>query len=231
MEVRQGVFYGVGVGPGDPELLTTKALRTLERCSVIAAPRTKSGEMLALDIVRQAMPLEGKTILPLEFTMSRDPAVLRASRLRASETIAARLSAGQDVAMLNLGDVSIYATFGYLMDMLTGEGYKAVMVPGVPSFCAVAARLGASLTTVSSPLHILPGGSSSLAEQLDLPGTKVLMKSGRQLPQAVETLRQKGLLQQAAMVRDCGLPTEQVCRDLTRLPEETGYFATVIVKE
>ncbi|EOS66754.1 precorrin-2 C(20)-methyltransferase [Oscillibacter sp. 1-3] len=231
MEVRQGVFYGVGVGPGDPELLTTKALRTLERCSVIAAPRTKSGEMLALDIVRQAMPLEGKTILPLEFTMSRDPAVLRASRLRASETIAARLSAGQDVAMLNLGDVSIYATFGYLMDMLTGEGYKAVMVPGVPSFCAVAARLGASLTTVSSPLHILPGGSSSLAEQLDLPGTKVLMKSGRQLPQAAEVLRQKGLLEKAAMVRDCGLPTEQVCRDLTRLPEETGYFATVIVKE
>ncbi len=231
MEVRQGVFYGVGVGPGDPELLTTKALRTLERCSVIAAPRTKSGEMLALDIVRQAMPLEGKTILPLEFTMSRDPAVLRASRLRASETIAARLSAGQDVAMLNLGDVSIYATFGYLMDMLTGEGYKAVMVPGVPSFCAVAARLGASLTTVSSPLHILPGGSSSLAEQLDLPGTKVLMKSGRQLPQAAEVLRQKGLLEKAAMVRDCGLPTEQVCRDLTQLPEETGYFATVIVKE
>ena len=231
MEVRQGVFYGVGVGPGDPELLTTKALRTLERCSVIAAPRTKSGEMLALDIVRQAMPLEGKTILPLEFTMSRDPAVLRASRLRASETIAARLSAGQDVAMLNLGDVSIFATFGYLMDMLTGEGYKAVMVPGVPSFCAVAARLGASLTTVSSPLHILPGGSSSLAEQLDLPGTKVLMKSGRQLLQAAEVLRQKGLLEKAAMVRDCGLPTEQVCRDLTRLPEETGYFATVIVKE
>lgn len=231
MEVRQGVFYGVGVGPGDPELLTTKALRTLERCPVIAAPRTKSGEMLALDIVRQAMPLEGKTILPLEFTMSRNPAVLRASRLRASETIAARLSAGQDVAMLNLGDVSIYATFGYLMDILTGEGYKAVMVPGVPSFCAVAARLGASLTTVSSPLHILPGGSSSLAEQLDLPGTKVLMKSGRQLPQAAEVLRQKGLLEKAAMVRDCGLPTEQVCRDLTRLPEETGYFATVIVKE
>lgn len=231
METRQGILYGVGVGPGDPELLTTKALRTLERCSVIAAPRTKSGEMLALDIVRQAMPLEGKTILPLEFTMSRDPAVLRASRLRASETIAARLSAGQDVAMLNLGDVSIYATFGYLMDMLTGEGYKAVMVPGVPSFCAVAARLGASLTTVSSPLHILPGGSSSLAEQLDLPGTKVLMKSGRQLPQAAEVLRQKGLLEKAAMVRDCGLPTEQVCRDLTRLPEETGYFATVIVKE
>ena len=231
MEVRKGVFYGVGVGPGDPELLTLKALRTLERCPVIAAPRTKSGETLALDIVRRAMPLEGKTILPLEFTMSRDPAVLRASRLRAAEAIAAHLAAGLDTAMLNLGDVSIYATFGYLMDILAGEGYEAVMVPGVPSFCAVAARLGTSLTTVSSSLHILPGFGGSLEEQLSLPGTKVLMKSGRQLPQAVETLRQKGLLQQAAMVRDCGLPTEEVCRDLTQLRPDTGYFATVIVKE
>lgn len=231
MDVRQGVFYGVGVGPGDPELLTVKALKTLEHCPVIAAPRTRSGETLALDIVRQAVSLEGKTILPLDFTMSRDPAVLRQSRLRAAEAIMAHLSAGRDTAMLNLGDVSIYATFSYLMDILTDRGYEAVMVPGVPSFCAVAARLGTSLTTVSSPLHILPGSGGSLAELLDLPGTKVLMKSGRQLPQAAEALRQRGLLEKAAMVRDCGLPTEQVCRDLTHLPQDTGYFATVIVKE
>lgn len=231
MDVRQGVFYGVGVGPGDPELLTVKALKTLERCPVIAAPRTRSGETLALDIVRQAVSLEGKTLLPLDFTMSRDPAVLRQSRLQAAEAIAAHLSAGRDVAMLNLGDVSIYATFGYVMDILTDRGYEAVMVPGVPSFCAVAARLGTSLTTVSSPLHILPGSDGSLAELLDLPGTKVLMKSGRQLPQAAEALRQRGLLEKAAMVRDCGLPTEQVCRDLTHLPEDTGYFSTIVVKE
>lgn len=231
MDVRQGIFYSVGVGPGDPELLTVKALKTLEHCPVIAAPRTRSGETLALDIVRQAVSLEGKTILPLDFTMSRDPAVLRQSRLRAAEAIMAHLSAGRDTAMLNLGDVSIYATFSYLMDILTDRGYEAVMVPGVPSFCAVAARLGTSLTTVSSPLHILPGSGGSLAELLDLPGTKVLMKSGRQLPQAAEALRQRGLLEKAAMVRDCGLPTEQVCRDLTHLPQDTGYFATVIVKE
>ena len=231
MEVRQGVFYGVGVGPGDPELLTVKALRTLERCPVIAAPRMRSGETLALDIVRQAVSLEGKTVLPLDFTMSRDPAVLRESHLRAAEAIAAHLSAGRDVAMPNLGDVSIYATFGYLMDIVTAAGYESVMIPGVPSFCAVAARLGISLTAPDSPLHILPGGGASLEEQLDLPGTKVLMKSGRQLPQAAEALRRKGLLEKSAMVRDCGLPTEQVCRDLSCLPENTGYFATVIVKE
>ncbi len=231
MEMRPGVFYGVGVGPGDPELLTVKALRTLERCEVIAAPRTKGGETLALDIVRQAVSLEGKTILPLDFTMSRDPAVLRASHLRAAEAVAAHLTAGRAVAMPNLGDVSIYATFAYVADILTARGYEAVMVPGVPSFCAVAARLGVSLTTAASSLHILPAGRDALEEQLDLSGTKVLMKSGRQLPQAAEALRKRGLLEKAAMVRDCGLPTEQVCRDLRRLPQDPGYFATVIVKE
>lgn len=229
--MTRGVCWGVGVGPGDPELITLKAARVLERCPVIAAPRTQSGEMLALDIVRGAVDLSGKTILPLAFTMSQDRAVLQASHEAAADAVQPYLDRGQDVAMPNLGDVSIYATFGYLMDILAGEGYEAVMVPGVPSFCAVAARLGTSLTTVSSPLHILPGFGGSLEEQLSLPGTKVLMKSGRQLPQAVETLRQKGLLQQAAMVRDCGLPTEEVCRDLTQLRPDTGYFATVIVKE
>lgn len=230
MEVKRGVFYGVSVGPGDPELLTLKALRVLEACSVIAAPQTGSGDTLAMDIVRQAVSLEGKPLLPLPFTMAQDPALRQEAHQRAAWEIENFLAAGRDVAMLNLGDVSIYATFGYLMDILTADGYEAVMIPGVPSFCAVAARLGLSLTTASAPLHILPGGGS-LAGQLDFPGSKVLMKSGRQLPQAAQILRQKGLLERSAMVRDCGLPTEQVCRDLSQLPEDTGYFATVIVKE
>ena len=231
MEVRKGVFYGVGVGPGDPELLTLKALRTLERCPVIAAPRTKSGETLALDIVRRAMPLEGKTILPLEFTMSRDPAVLRASRLRAAEAIAAHLAAGLDTAMLNLGDVSIYATFGYLMDILAGEGYEAVMVPGVPSFCAAAARLDATLVRWGAPLHVIPVGKGPVKPLLERPGGKVLMKAGRGLPEIADALRATGQLERAALVEDCGLPGERVWTDWEHIPEDVGYFATVIVKE
>ena len=72
--MKKGVFYSVGVGPGDPELITLKAVRTLERCPVVAAPQTKNGEMLALSIARQAVSLEGKTVVPLHFTMSRDKA-------------------------------------------------------------------------------------------------------------------------------------------------------------
>ena len=230
MELKRGVFYCVGIGPGDPELLTLKAVRTLERCPVVAVPRTKSGETLALEIVRGAMPLEGKTILPLDFSMSRDHAVLRAAHQRAAEAVEAHLAAGRDVAMPNLGDVSIYSTCAYLMDILTARGYEAVMIPGVPSFCAVAARLGTSLTTMHAALHIFPG-SGAVEEQLDLPGTKVLMKSGKQLPQVAEALGRKGLLDRAARVWNCGLPEEGVCRDLSKVPENAGYFATIIVKE
>lgn len=234
MGMKKGVFYGVGVGPGDPELMTVKAIRTLERCPVIAAPKTASGEMLALDIARQALPAEilaEKTILPLFFTMDRDKAKQHAAHLTAAEEIERYLSAGQDVAMLNLGDVSIYATYSYLMEILGAKGYQTVMVPGVPSFCAVAARLGVSLTQGEEPLHIIPARSAATEQALDLPGTKVLMKSGKRLSQTVQALKEKGMLEQAAMVQNCGLPGEAVYTDLGALPDTAGYFATILVGE
>lgn len=229
--VKRGVFYGVGIGPGDPELLTLKAVRVLEACRVIAAPQTHSGETLALDIASRAVDLTGKKILPLYFSMARDRQQQRQAHLEAAQVVREELDRGEDVAMLNLGDVSIYATYSYLMEMLRGEGYETVMIPGVPSFCAVAARLGVSLTEMNSPLHIVPAGGGPLEETLELPGTKVLMKSGRRIPQVLEALEAHGLTEKSALVRDCGLPTEEVCEDLRHPPEGTGYFATIIVKE
>ena len=85
--MKKGVFYSVGVGPGDPELITLKAVRTLERCPVVAAPQTKNGEMLALSIAQQAVSLEGKTVVPLHFTMSRDKAQQHAAHLAAAQFV------------------------------------------------------------------------------------------------------------------------------------------------
>lgn len=221
------IFYGVSAGPGDPELLTLKALRVIEKCPVIAVPRTAGGGMLALDIARGAAELEGKTILPLEFSMSPDPDVLHRAHIRAAELVEVHLKAGRDVAMLSIGDVSVYSTFGYIMDILKERGYETVMIPGVPSFCAAAARLGISLASGDEPLHILPRGD--FAEELS--GTRVLMKSGKRLPCVVEKLKRLGLAEKSAAVQNCGLPTEQVCRGLDGLSEDAGYFTTIIVKE
>ena len=231
MEVKQGILYGVGVGPGDPELLTLKAVRLLERCPVIAAPQTKSGETLALDIVRQTLPLDGKTILPLYFSMERDKALIHAAHEKAADSIQVHLDAGEDVAMLNLGDVSIYATWGYVMDIVRKRGYETAMIPGIPSFCAAAARLDTTLVSWGSPLHVIPAGRAPLEPQLELPGGKVLMKAGHSFPRIVEALKQTGQLNRAALVEDCGLPDERVCTDLGKCPKNIGYFATVIVKE
>ena len=225
----KGIFYAVGVGPGDPELMTRQACRVLEQCPVIAAPQTASGEMLALTIAEGSISMEGKTILPLSFAMSRDEAVRRDGYARAADRIAARLEAGQDTAMVNLGDVSIYATAYYVLDVLRSRGYSVRMIPGVPSFCAVAAALGRSLTDMNTPLHVYPGGAVDLQQALDAPGTKVLMKSGSAIHTVAQTLSRMGKAEESAMVANCGLPGQQVFETMTDLPEEIPYFATVLV--
>ena len=224
---KQGVFYAVSVGPGDPELLTRQACRVLEACDVIAAPRTKADRMLALDIAGGAVDMRGKTILPLDFTMAHDAAVREESYRTAAGAIEAALAAGRDVAMVNLGDVSVYATAYYILERIRADGFETVMCPGVTSFCAVAARLGRSLTRMDEPLHILPG-STDLNNALALPGTKVVMKSGKAIHETAEALKRHGLLANAGMVADCGLETEQVYTDLRQLPEEISYFATIV---
>ena len=230
----KGTFYGVSVGPGDPELLTMQAARLIRSCPVLAAPQTASGRMLALDIARRSLgdELNDKTIVPLRFAMSRDAAVLRASHAAAVDAVRPYLDAGQDVAMLNLGDVSIYATFGYLQEILEVEGYPTAMAAGVPSFCAAAARLNRPLTGgMYAPLTIAPGGGAE--EALDVPGTKVLMKTGRQMPELIDTLERRGKLADSAIVYNCGLPDERLYPDLSqkRPEEDAGYFAVVLIKE
>ena len=228
--MKKGIFYCVGVGPGDPELMTLKAVRTLEACPVIAAPRTKSGEMLALEIAKKAAALEDKLILPIDFSMTRNEERRRAEYEKAARDIAEHLEAGRDVAMVNLGDVSIYATCTRTMERIKELGYSVVMVPGVPSFCAVAARLGESLTAEGAPLHIFPAGHTDLDQALRLEGAKVLMKSGRQLPGVIEALGKAGVLDRSVLVENCGLPGERVAAPLKK-GTESGYFSTIVVKE
>ena len=183
--------------------------------------------MLALDIAAGAVDMQDKTILPLDFTMERSEAVREDSYRAAAAAIKAELSVGRDVAMVNLGDVSVYATAYYILERVRSDGFEVVMCPGVTSFCAVAARLGRSLTHMEEPLHILPG-SADLDSALALPGTKVIMKSGKAIHETAAALERRGLLANAGMVADCGLETEQIYTDLRHLPEEISYFATIV---
>ncbi len=231
---RPGICYGVGVGPGDPELMTLKAVRVLEGCDVVAAPQTRQSSTLALDIARGAADLSGKETLLLPFAMSRDAGQRERMHAEAVEAIAARLARGLDVACVTLGDVGVFSSFSYLADGLRARGFEVRVVPGVTSFSAVSARLGEGLTEMDEPLHVIPAAACAdeLDALLDLPGTKVLMKPCGSLPQLVEALRRRGELGRASLVANCGLPDELVCRDLGTFDAQKnpGYFTTVVVR-
>lgn len=229
MNARAGMFYAVGVGPGNPAWMTREACDVLGFCPVIAAPKNVAGEMAALEVARGAVDLSRKSILPLKFTAARAKSTRKAEYVRAAGSIARVLDAGLSVAMVNLGDVSIYATAYYVLDELRRQGYATQMIPGITSFCAVAATLGTSLTDMDAPLHIYPGETDNLDTALELSGTKVLMKSGKAISETAAALSCRGLAKEASMVADCGMPSQKVFSEMTDLPENVGVFSTVIV--
>ena len=230
--MNKGRLYGVGVGPGDPGLMTLRGAEVIRACPVVAVPVSGGERLVALEIARQAVPeVAEKELLRLDFPMIRDRATLEKCYDTAARAVMAVLDSGRDVAMLNLGDPSLYATYSSVQRrVLAAERYQVITIPGVPSFCAVAARLDMSLTKPHLPLHIVPGGYPGVEEALDLPGAKVLMKDGKEVPRLKELLAGRPGLT-ARMVTDCGLPTQRVYRDLREADDPTGYFSTVIIEE
>jgi precorrin-2/cobalt-factor-2 C20-methyltransferase len=227
----KGILYGVSVGPGDPELMTVKSVKCIEACDVIAAPQTKSGEMLALSIAEQTVDMKDKLIVPLLFEMSRDPEKMHATHVKDADAIEKYLAEGKDVAMLNLGDVSVYGTFCYMMEILEERGYECRMIAGVTSFCAISSTLGISLTELNDPLIIVPGHVAE--EVLDMRGVKVIMKSYRDLPEVIGQLKERGMLETSQMVCNCGLSDQKIYRNLAEFDPEKDrieYFATIVAK-
>ncbi|MBE6990931.1 MAG: precorrin-2 C(20)-methyltransferase [Ruminococcaceae bacterium] len=219
-----GTLYSIGVGPGDPELMTRKALRLIEYCPCVAAPRTERGGSTALEIAAQAADLTDKEVLYLDLPMQGGAEAWAESHCRCADILAKQLRQGRDVALLTLGDASLYATSSYLAELLRGE-FPVKVVPGVPSFCAAAAALGRPLTAGKEQLHVIPvhGG---WVDALDLPGTKVLMKAGRRLDGLREALA--GRSADAWVAENCGMADEHLA-PLAEMPAETGYFTTVLV--
>ncbi|MDR0858147.1 MAG: precorrin-2 C(20)-methyltransferase [Oscillospiraceae bacterium] len=220
----KGIFYGVGVGPGDPELLTIKAVRTLAKADVIAAPERENGHT-ALDIA--AAYIHGKEILHCPSPMSSDKYVIGGAYDITACTIAKELESGRSAAFVTLGDPSVYSAFLYIRRRVKALGYETVTIPGITSFCAAAAALGEGLCEDDEPLLILP--SAAPDEYIDLPVTKVLMKQIKALPLLSERFSQRGA--DVSAVTKCGMTDERISRGAESLKDVSEYFTLVIVKE
>lgn len=226
--MNKAILYGVGVGPGDPELLTLKAARILREADIVAVPDKGSGEKTALNIVKDQV--EGKELLYCPTPMVRDKAVLEAAYTDIADRVCALLDAGKTVAFITLGDPTVYSTYLYVHKKVLSRGYEAVLIPGVPSFCAVAAKLGTSLCEGDERLLIIPA-SHVVEDCLEVRANKVFMKAGRDIARLQEQLKAVGLLDRASMVANCGMEGEQIFPRFADMEDGTGYFSVVLVKD
>ena len=225
----KGIAYGVGVGPGDPELMTMKAIRLIRENDVIAVPGKVAKESVAYKIAVQAVPeLADKELVPVYMPMVKDRQRIDAEHRQGAELLKTYLDQGKNVVYLTLGDSTIYCTFTYLQHILEADGYQVQLVSGVPSFCAAAARLNVPLVEWDEPLHVLPAVHKT-EDPLDLPGNYVLMKSASHMAEVKKLLRESG--RDVCAVANCGMDTEQVYYNVEDIPDNAGYFFLIIAKE
>ena len=231
----EGVLIGVGVGPGDPALLTLKAIDAIKQADVLYIPHIDAAKCRAFDIVKQAVPEAlDKEIEGCDFEMTPDPDSRRVRHEKIYGSVRKRLEDGDTVAFITIGDPSIYSTFSYIADLAAKDGKTVKIVSGISSPAECAATLGISLCEGGQPLHIIPG-PEGLADALSLPGTKVVMKCPKDLAPVKESIREHikntGRTLSVYAVCKCGMPGESVYRGIDELPDATGYLTTLIIKE
>lgn len=224
-----GTLYGVGVGPGDPRLMTYLAVDTIKRCPVIAVPADGKEKAVAYRIASGIVKnLDQKECLALTTPMTKNRAVLDEAYQTAAERIIEKLKQGLDVACLTLGDPTIYSTYIYIHRLVKASGYATQIINGIPSFCAVSAKLENSLVDRSEQLHVIPS-TYGVEDALTLPGTKVLMKTASKMPLVKEILKRSSIT--CTMIENCGMPDEHIYHSIDEIPDQASYYSIIVVKE
>ncbi len=220
----KGKLYGIGVGPGDPELLTMKAVRIIQGCHVVIAPSAMAGgDSIALDITKDYIA-EGTKTQILHFPMGKDD---REEKIyKAYQVIESYLLEGRDVAFLTIGDPFVYSTYIYLLEHFQGEGFEIETVPGITSFCASASLAGLPLVIGDENLLILPG--TRIDEVEDQPYI-VIMKVYRQEEKIINHLENKGY--QYTYIKRAGRDGQEVLTDKEEIINNKEYMALIIASK
>lgn len=236
--MKIGTLYAIGVGPGDPELITLKAARILAEVDVVfAAASTKNDASKALDIARRLLRPDA-TVRRLDFPMTRDEVLLAAAWEKNALGIAETVESGRNAAFLTLGDPMTYSTFGYLLRTLKGLGRMPPLevVPGITAYQAAAAKVGMPLAESEEGLAVISGvcAPEKLERLLDAADNAVILKAYRGFPairEAVRALRKGHAGAQAVFVTRLGLDGEAVFRDIEDVPDAPHYLSLVLIKK
>ena len=228
-----GTFYGIGVGPGDPELLTVKAINALKKIDVLIAPKTeKKSDSVALSIAQPYLK-SSVEIVYQTFPMVRDFAEETEVFETNKAEILEHLRGGQNVGFATLGDPMFYSTYIYIFRLLKSCGVEIVTIPGVPAFLAIAAQIGRPIVFGNDILTIIPATAEldAIKNSLARADSTVLMKVYKNFPEVVDALKAHGMIEDAVLVSRCGLDDEKTITDVAAHKDEhLNYLSTIITR-
>ena len=231
--MKYGTLYGLGVGPGDPELITLKAMKILRKVAVVfAAASTKNNYSLAVDIA-SAHLTKGVPVEFIGFPMTRDKEILKAAWQDNARKVTEPLKKGKDVAFITLGDPMTYSTFGYIMQTIK-EVYPDIpvkVIPGITSYHAAAASACQVLAEGEESFTVVSGalGAENLKELVDHTDNLVMLKVYRNYKEIIDTLNRVGLTDRSILISRCGLDGEQIVRDLEDCPDSVPPYLSLLL--
>lgn len=232
----KGRLYGIGLGPGDPGLLTVRAVEVLKKADSVIVPKGRhKGESVARDIISRAIGGD-LPFVEIVFPMSRDWDVLESHWSDAADAVLSLLSNGRNVAFTTLGDVTLYSTFSYLQRAVLKKDpeIEIELIPGVSSIQLAAARFDVPLALGNENFAVspLPENIGELDRLIRCNDNLVLMKIGERLPELKAYLDRNDLIGKSMFIRRAGFPDEVVCRDMSCLDEgEQGYLSIVFIRK
>jgi len=227
-DTRSGKLYGVGLGPGDPELMTLRAHKLISCASVIAYPTLAGADSFARSIAADVIPSNAQEIV-MDVPMSVERAPAQAAYDKGAGEIAAALSAGEDVVCLCEGDPFFYGSFMYIFARLADQ-FDVEVVPGVTSITTCAARAGMPLAARNERLTVLPGPlpEEELRARIEGAESVAIMKVGRHLAKIKSVIESLTLPKHAVYVERASLPDEVVL-PLAQAPAKAPYFSMILL--
>lgn len=235
--IEAGTLYGIGIGPGDPDLITIRGARCLSRCHHVVVPKaSESAESTALRIVRKHLAPDAEiheTLFPMTTLQDR----LAERWNEAARFVASLLSRGEDVCFPTLGDPLLYSTYIYLVRALRRiqPGTSVITVPGITAFSAAAAATEFAVGEGRQSVTIIPTADdpAALHDALARPGTVVIMKIGKRLDAVLDALEDHHAVERSVFASHVGMPNEQLETNLQNLrgvAEQTGYLSIILTK-
>jgi precorrin-2/cobalt-factor-2 C20-methyltransferase len=235
--MKLGTLYGIGIGPGDPDLLTLKGARILSQCRHVFVPKARPATGSLARTIAQPHLRPDAEIRELVFPMTSDRSELATCWDDSAEAVAAVLRQGEDACFLTLGDALLYSTYVYLLRALKSilPEVTVMTVPGITALSAAAALTDFPLGEGKAPVTIVPTADDfgTLRRALSLGGTVVLMKIGRRLQAVLDLLEETERIDRGVFVSRVGLDGQRIETDLRELRHESadaGYLSVVLLE-